>query len=255
MIANYHTHTFRCGHAIDTEREYVENAIRGGLKILGFSDHSPKYYSPVNPMTWDQLEDYVDTVLALKKEYEREIEIHLGLEIEYYPSYFWQFMEKLSPYPMEYLILSQHFVGREKGDCYCGTPTSDPIMLERYCELIKEGMATGCFTYIGHPDLIHFTGEDRLYKEKMRDLVRIANQYQMPLEINLLGLETGRQYPSDRFLRIVGEEGGVGILASDAHSAEDVYKPHVIEKGLMLAQKHKVTLVETVELRKPHQRG
>ena len=38
MIANYHTHTWRCRHADGTEREYVERAIEGGLKILGFSD-------------------------------------------------------------------------------------------------------------------------------------------------------------------------------------------------------------------------
>ena len=33
MIANYHTHTWRCRHADGTEREYVERAIEGGLKI------------------------------------------------------------------------------------------------------------------------------------------------------------------------------------------------------------------------------
>ena len=38
MIANYHTHTWRCLHAAGTEREYVENAIKGGYKILGFSE-------------------------------------------------------------------------------------------------------------------------------------------------------------------------------------------------------------------------
>ena len=73
MIANYHTHTWRCKHASGTEREYVESAIRGGLKILGFSDHTPMpydgdYVSPVK-MTMDQLEDYVNTILQLKEEY------------------------------------------------------------------------------------------------------------------------------------------------------------------------------------------
>ena len=41
MIANYHTHTFRCGHAEGNERDYAENASRAGLKTLGFSDHTP----------------------------------------------------------------------------------------------------------------------------------------------------------------------------------------------------------------------
>lgn len=48
MIANYHTHTWRCGHAFGDEREYVENAIVGGLKILGFSDHTPMPYEVGN---------------------------------------------------------------------------------------------------------------------------------------------------------------------------------------------------------------
>ena len=71
MIANYHTHTWRCRHANGTEREYVERAIEGGLKILGFSDHSPypfpDGYDSGMRMRLDQVEGYIDTVLALKK--------------------------------------------------------------------------------------------------------------------------------------------------------------------------------------------
>ena len=74
MIANYHTHTWRCRHADGTEREYVERAIEGGLKILGFSDHSPYPFPDGYDSGWrmrrDQVEGYVDTVLALKKEYD-----------------------------------------------------------------------------------------------------------------------------------------------------------------------------------------
>ena len=86
MKANYHTHTWRCMHASGTEKEYVENAIRAGLEIIGFSDHTPypypKDYSSGMRMRTDQLEDYVDTVVALKAEYRQDIEIHLGLEVE-----------------------------------------------------------------------------------------------------------------------------------------------------------------------------
>ena len=82
MIANYHTHTWRCMHASGTEREYVEKAIEGGLKILGFSDHTPMPYSGGYvsnvKMRPDQLEDYVDTILKLKDEYKDDIEIHIG---------------------------------------------------------------------------------------------------------------------------------------------------------------------------------
>ena len=38
MIANYHTHTFRCNHATGTDREYVEAAIRAGVKDVTIMD-------------------------------------------------------------------------------------------------------------------------------------------------------------------------------------------------------------------------
>ena len=90
MIANYHTHTARCLHAAGAEREYVERALQGGCRVLGFSDHTPypfpaPYVSGFR-MRMDQLEGYVRTVLDLRAAYRGEIEIRLGLEVEYYPS-------------------------------------------------------------------------------------------------------------------------------------------------------------------------
>ena len=41
MIANYHTQTWRCNHATGNEKQYVENALKAGLGILGFADHTP----------------------------------------------------------------------------------------------------------------------------------------------------------------------------------------------------------------------
>ena len=41
MIYNYHTHTTRCRHAVDSDEEYIERAIEAGIKYLGFSDHVP----------------------------------------------------------------------------------------------------------------------------------------------------------------------------------------------------------------------
>ena len=45
MIANYHTHTPRCNHARGGEEEYIQNAVAGGLEILGFADHSPYWFT------------------------------------------------------------------------------------------------------------------------------------------------------------------------------------------------------------------
>ena len=41
MKANYHTHTERCRHAQGTEEDYIREALKAGVSILGFSDHAP----------------------------------------------------------------------------------------------------------------------------------------------------------------------------------------------------------------------
>ena len=255
MIANYHTHTWRCHHAKDTEREYVEKAIEGGIKILGFSDHSPypfpaDYTSGIR-MSMDQLEDYADTVLALRDEYQKDIEIHLGLEVEYYPEYFEALLEAAKDYPIEYFIHAQHALDNEIGAVYCGAKTPDPQILKRYTSQVKAAMDTGCFTYLAHPDLIHFTGDPAVYEQEMRDLCIYAKKHDLPLEINCLGVWESRHYPNEIFWKIVGEEGGSVVLGADAHSAAAVWMPNVVDKAEKLVQKWNLNLLEKVELRSP----
>ena len=139
MIANYHTHTWRCNHASGSEREYVDNALKAGLRTLGFSDHSPYvfpagYYSHFR-MKMDQLEDYVRCVLDLRREYAGRMEIPLGLELEFYPKFFPELMSILRDYPLDYLLLGQHFVGNEIDSHYSGHTTRGDAVLEQYREL------------------------------------------------------------------------------------------------------------------------
>ena len=73
---NYHTHTYRCGHAIGTDEEYVKAAIESGIKILGFSDHAPwpNVDNRSHRMSMDMLDDYIESINSLKEKYKEEIE-------------------------------------------------------------------------------------------------------------------------------------------------------------------------------------
>ena len=248
MKVNYHTHTWRCKHAEEDERAYVERAIEGGLSELGFSDHTPYifpegYYSSFR-MFPDQVEDYVDTVLSLKKEYEKDIRILLGLEVEYYPAYFDILLSFLSQYPIEYMILGQHFLGSEIKKPYSGSRTSDNNCLKGYVDQCIEGMRTGKFLYLAHPDLIHYVGEPSFYQKEMRRLCKEANALKMPLEFNLLGFEEKRHYPNDLFWQVVSEEKNDVILGSDAHRAVNVYREDVVCQALRYLDTYKITPIE-----------
>lgn len=254
MIANYHTHTWRCNHAKGTEEEYVCCAIDRGLRILGFSDHSPyifpgEYYSHFR-MRMDQLPGYVQTVLFLKEKYAHRIELRVGVELEYYPGSFQQVLPALQDNGIEYMILGQHFIGEEIGEPYSGLPTADESVLKRYCAQAMDAMQTGKFTYFAHPDLIHFKGSRRTYEHYIRRMLQMARACDVPLEINLLGLREGRHYPASHFWMLAGEEGCKAVLGCDAHSPNAIKPSQAEESARSMAEKYGIEILQTVPLRK-----
>ena len=253
MIANYHTHTWRCKHAQGTEREYIERAIEGKMKILGFSDHTPMPYDGdyVSGVKMDigQLEEYVDTLLKLKEEYKQDIEIHVGLEVEYYPRYFEKLLAITGQYPIEYFLLAQHFLGNEIDDRYCGEPTDDEKLLKRYYDQTKEALETGRFTYFAHPDIFNFTGDKEIYDYWIRQLCTYAKGLDIPLEINFLGIGESRHYPNPEFWRIAGEVGNKVIFGADAHQPEKVWNPEAIRAAEEMISRYHLTLIDTIDFR------
>lgn len=231
--ANYHTHTVRCNHAEGTEREYIEQAIARKVKVLGFSDHSPQMFDGFVShfrMRPDQLEDYVTTLQDLRKEYSGQIEIHIGLEAEYYPKIFDRLMNLIRPFHLDYLILGQHFTGNESdGEPPCPYPTEDENMLERYVRQTIEAMETGRFSCFAHPDILNYTGDPGIYRRWYEKLCVRAKELNIPLEMNMLGFATHRHYPNAAFFRIAGEIGNEVILGCDAHSPGRVADPSEIE--------------------------
>ena len=253
MIANYHTHTWRCNHATGREEEYVRTAIDQGFKILGFSDHSPycfpgDYVSGIRMRT-EQFPDYCGIVRLLQKKYADQIKIPLGVEIEYYPDCFQPTLELLRDGGIEYLLLGQHFVVNEMDGVYCGRATAEEAILKRYCKQAMDAMQTGVFTYFAHPDLIHFKGDRTVYRQQMRQLCREAKSCGLPLELNLLGQWSGRQYPNPEFWELAAEEGCSVVLGCDAHAPDHLIKPEAERQLLKLAKDLDLTVLETVVLR------
>ena len=256
MIANYHTHTFRCGHARGTEKEYAEAALSAGLKTLGCSDHTPYFYadggtgSRTVRMTPEELPDYAADIRALAAEYRGRLEILLGLEVEYYPFYFSRLLELLRRCGVEYIILGQHFLGNEVGERYCGKTVGDERMLARYVGQTIEALETGLFSCFAHPDLLGFAGDPAVYDEQMRRLCRAARETDTPLEINLLGIREGRQYPYERFWQIAAEEGNAVLLGFDAHRPEHLLDAASEREALALAKRCGLRLLDTLPIRR-----
>lgn len=249
MLYNYHTHTKRCNHAIGEDREYVENAIQGGLETLGFADHAPyvfpypDYYSTFRMRT-DELHNYAESVRALQKEYAKDIRILLGFELEYYPDLHAEEMKFLSQVKPDYLIMGQHFMGNEIGTPYAPGIVSDEDFIA-YIDQVIEGMKTGHFAYVAHPDLAGYRHAKEVYEGAYRKLCENAKALNVPLEINMLGLRTNRHYPDRRFFEIAAQVGNDIVLGADAHepinvcdnASEAIARQWTKELGLHLIEK------------------
>ena len=235
--ANYHTHTVRCNHAEGTERDYIEQALARNIRILGFSDHSPQLFDGYVSgfrMRPEQLEDYVLTLEKLRNEYAGKIDIRIGLEAEYYPKYFDRLLNLIRPYHLDYLILGQHFTGNERdGEQPCPRASEDESQLERYVKQTIEGMETGRFSCLAHPDLLNYVGDPKIYRKWYERLCVRAEELDIPLEMNMLGYATGRHYPKADFYRIAREAGNKVILGCDAHTPDRVADPAEIEQCML----------------------
>ncbi len=254
MLKNYHTHTVRCNHASGSEREYIEAAIKAGVKVLGFSDHAPYIfeggYIPTFRMLPNEAEGYVALLCELREEYKNDIELHIGFEAEYYPSLFASFISLCRSLDIEYLILGQHCLHDEYDGIFTTTPTDDPGLLCEYTSQVIEGLETGSFSYFAHPDVFNFTGDDDIYREQARRICLKAKELDIPLEYNLLGRQLNRHYPQNRFFEIAAEVGNEIILGRDAHSPDAFYDTATERQSLEYLASLGITPIESLKFKK-----
>lgn len=248
MLANYHTHTERCQHAMGEDREYIEQAIKSGMKILGFSDHCPWIFDDGHVsgtrMLPSQLDDYFKSLTDLKKEYASDIKIYIGFESEYIPELMDAQNELFKGYPVDYMILGEHFTEREPYGPYTGFPTDNEADLKKYVDLIIEGMGTGKYAYVAHPDLLQYTGDYEIYEKHYRRLCEYLREKNIPVEINLLGVQQGRHYPSDKFFAIAEKVGNTAIIGCDAHVPQSLLDVESVKKCERIALKYNLALVD-----------
>ena len=229
MKVNYHTHTTRCMHARGSDEEFVKAAIDAGFERIGFSDHTPwnfkKYVSHMR-MGAQDLPGYVESVRALQKKYEGQIEILLGLECEFFRARLDWLREQAAQFGLDYLILGHHFSKDEIRGTYNGSLHTKP-QLRAYAQDVLDAMDSGLFAYIAHPDIFMrgYPEFDKTCEKISADIIEKALETDTPLEFNLLGLSHGNAdkkqgYPFPAFWRMAGEAHVKAIVGVDAHSPQ-----------------------------------
>lgn len=248
MDYNYHTHTYRCGHAKGEDEEYVLRAIEGGIKHMGFSDHAPYIFPDGHEigshMQMADANEYFETINNLRKKYADKIDILVGFEMEYMPSHFDKMLKNVKNLGAEYLILGQHYVADgHPNEIGTGSVNDSPDLLSRYVDSICHGIKSGVFSYVAHPDMVKFTGDDNFYRSEMKKICLASLEKNIPVEINFLGIREGRFYPNPRFWEIVKEVGCPVTFGLDAHTPKDAFDGDSLKVAEWFVRRYKLNYI------------
>ncbi|MDE7434238.1 MAG: histidinol-phosphatase [Lachnospiraceae bacterium] len=234
MKSNFHTHVQRCKHAEGSEEDYIKEALAKGLSQLGFSDHAP--YPDVDfgyRMLYEELADYLETVDRMREKYQDKLVIWKGLEIEYLPRYRDYYEELLSKQKVDYLLLGEHFYINAEGKQTGTYEISSTQEYIAYAKAIAEGMRTGLFRAVAHPDLYmlnHFAWNEDC--RRAADLIiDTAVATGTILEYNANGFRRAQEsypeglrhpYPYDGFWQMAAQAPVQVMVGSDCHA------PHIL---------------------------
>ena len=226
----FHVHTFRCKHAeMISDEEYVRQAFNLGATEITFTDHAPFPNDPFgNRMDMEQLPEYMSTLSDLKRKYAGRIDVRIGLEVEYLPS-FRNYYEYLKGLPeMDLLILGQHFYKAQDGQW--SFQLSDKTEEWKYClEAQQEGSQTGLFSVIAHPDRLF--RRSKQWTDEMQDqtsgFIKELDSA-VSLEINIASKR--RKQIREEFWNLA-PDSQKRIIGIDAHSIRE------LQKGFLLSAK------------------
>lgn len=285
---NFHTHTYRCGHANGTEKDMIEAAIRLGIEDLGMSCHVPlPHYrkhllkslpairsirslvslimafiknGPHMRMPYKQMDEHLQKIEECQEKYKNQIHIYKGFEAEGLTEYFDYYQSLLDTNKVDYLILGHHFHKHCIHNDYYGRKNLTKKDIYQYCNDVEKAMETKMFSYLAHPDLFLLGYQD--YGIDMQTVSRRicekAKECHIPLEINAGGIRKGLEnvngeelylYPNTHFWKIASEVGNDVILGFDAHDSSD-FNEGMYQMMMNFAKEHNLHVIDQLEFLK-----
>jgi histidinol-phosphatase (PHP family) len=230
-MIDYHLHTRLCRHATGEIGEYIEAAIRAGIKEICFTDHIPlpEEFDLAHRMTGDEIELYLGWVERAKQAYP-QIEILAGIEADYYEGFEKYLDQFLSAHKFDLVIMSVHFVKQwPDGNWvfnYHFPDKSISRVYEEYLDTMIKGIKTGLFDVAGHVDIIKKNGTSlmEMVPEKVDEILDALKKAGMGIEINTSGLrkDAGECYPGFDWLNAIRLKALPVTVGSDAHSPQQV---------------------------------
>ena len=234
-----HVHTKLCHHARGEMEEYVQAAIRRGLRRLIFLEHLEVGidYFESTWLTEDDFDYYHAEGRRLQDKYRGHLEIGLGVEVGYNPDARTEIKRRLGLHSWDRIGISYHFLKTVSGDLNMVSRKQHNIdnlvrvgvaeVISRYYKGLQEAVEELPGQVLCHIDAVlrHYPGatvspEQEKLVDELLDLVARKN---MALEVNTSGYALKNEpYPSPGILKKAVKRNITLVAGSDAHRPEDV---------------------------------
>lgn len=247
MLTDYHTHSWRCGHASGTMREYVLSAIEQGIGEIGLTDHLWMYWlAPSDrPREWaipeSMFEEHYAEMIAVRNEFSDRINVRVAVEADYVEGHEEALRSILARYDFDFVLGSVHFMDGwmidvpENAEKYRQQRVAD--IYRRYFAMLSKAVRLGAFDVLAHFDLpkkFGFLPEEDLTATVTELLDQIADAG-ISIEVSTAGLRKpiGEIYPSRSILLEMAARRIPIVLSSDAHSPDEVGADYAISVPLV----------------------
>jgi len=242
MLTNYHSHSHYCDGKGSPEQQ-VQGALAQGLRAFGFSSHCPVPFENQWSMKAERLADYLVETRALKIKYEGQIELYVGLEVDFIP-------EMVGPkdFPiLDYCVGSVHYVGLNQFgqpweidgssveflECLDTLYGGDiQAVLQKYYGIIRQMVETDPPQIMGHLDKIKmhnaarhlFDESEPWYVEEVEQTLQAIAKAGIITEINTRGnyKRDLDLYPSAWIIKRMKELQIPICINSDSHRPEEI---------------------------------
>lgn len=259
----FHSHTYRCGHALKDIEDYVTEAIKQGYKKFGTSDHVflPGVIQPGMRGDYLLLGEYIEEFKRCKALYGNQIEMHLGFECEYSNSFKKYYESLLRDKGFEYLICGQHLGFDDNfNDYWYFTEDQDKQEegLLRYRDDVINAIKSGLFLYIAHPDLFFLCciKPNPIYDKVAEDIIEAAIKYDVPIEVNINGMLRNKtrngitylEYPNDFFWEKAAKTKVKIVYGGDFHNPDHISNKELMQKAKDFIERNHIRLTNIDEV-------
>ena len=243
-LTNYHSHSLYCDGRANME-DFIRFALSEGFTSYGFSSHAPLPFSTAWTMEWDAMDDYLAEFHRLKAKYAGQIELYIGLEIDYLNEESNPSVVRFRELPLDYRIGSVHLLYDDKGEIVDVDVTADKFcrvvdkhfngdlvrVVHLYYDRLMRMVELGGFDIVGHADKMHYNAsayhpgllDEPWYDALIQEYFDAIAGKGYIVEINTKSyLELGTFYPNERYFPVLLEKGIRVQVNSDSHYPERI---------------------------------